>query len=78
MSPIGPVFAVKSLGLSTPNKTRHSRHLRANRLILLAKVMSGSSKKPDIDPTFPAKNPTFGWQDVLDGIPHTPAENSRR
>jgi transcriptional regulator with XRE-family HTH domain len=26
--------------------------------------MSGSSKKPDVHPTFPTKNPTFGWRDA--------------
>ena len=45
--------------LSHPRKTCHSRHFRPKRLILLTKPMSGSSKIPDIDPTFPAKNPTF-------------------
>jgi len=29
-------------------------------MILFAKLMSGSSKKPDTDPTFPTQNPTFG------------------
>ena len=50
---------VKSLGLSTPNKTRHSRHFASNQLILLAKVMSGFSKTPDNHPTFLVQNPTF-------------------
>jgi hypothetical protein len=30
-----------------------------NRLILFAKLVSGSSKKPDTDPTLPSKNPTL-------------------
>jgi hypothetical protein len=29
-------------------------------LILLMQVMSGSSKNPTCNPTFPTKNPTFG------------------
>ena len=48
-----------SWGLSPPIKTRQTRHFGSNRLILFGKSMSGSLKKPDIHPTFPAKNPTF-------------------
>lgn len=39
---------------------RKTRHFRPKRMILFAKLMSGSSKKPDTDPTFPTQNPTFG------------------
>jgi hypothetical protein len=50
----------ESWHLSHPRKTCHSRHFCPKRMILLVKLMSGSSKKPDIGPTFRTKNPTFG------------------
>ena len=46
--------------VSHPRKTCHARHFRPKPLILFLKPMSGCFKKPDIHPTFPTKNPTFG------------------
>jgi hypothetical protein len=54
-------FVSNSPQLSPVIETRHFRHFWSKRLILFAKLVSGSAKKPDNDPTFRIKNPTSRW-----------------
>lgn len=62
-------FVRPSLGLSPPIETRQTRHLGVKPLIPQGRSMSGSSKKPAINPTFPAKNPTIDRRLGADAIP---------
>ena len=58
-----------SLGLSPPTRTRQTRHVGDKPLIPQGRSMSGSPKKPAINPTFPAKNPTIDRRLGADAIP---------
>jgi hypothetical protein len=66
--PSTPNNGSNSLGLSPPMRTRQTRHFGDKPLIPQGRSMSGRPKKPAINPTFPAKNPTINRRLGADAI----------
>ena len=67
--PSTPNNGSNSLGLSPPIRTRQTRHFGDKPLISQGRSMSGRPKKPAINPTFPAKNPTIDRRPGANAMP---------